>query len=76
MTAGNDEALAGYQTTRDELVKGLFDVTDRIASFEWDLEEAKNLHLDLNKEMKAEVDLLNTLDGDFVAAPAANSTVG
>lgn len=74
--AGSDEALAGYQTTRDKLVKGLFDVTDRIASFEWDLEEAKNLHLDLNKEMKAEVDLLNTLDGDFVAAPAANSTVG
>ena len=69
VTAGSDEALAGYQTTRDELVKGLFDVTDRIASFEWDLEEAKNLHLDLNKEMKAEVDLLNTLDGDFVAAP-------
>ncbi len=69
VTAGSDEALAGYQTTRDELVKGLFDVTDRIASFEWDLEEAKNLHLDLNKEMKAEVDLLNTLDGDFVARP-------
>jgi 2-polyprenyl-6-methoxyphenol hydroxylase-like FAD-dependent oxidoreductase len=76
VTAGTDEALAGYQTTRDELVKGLFDVTDRIASFEWDLDEAKNLHLVLNKEMKAEVDLLNTLDKDFVAAAAASSSSG
>jgi len=72
--AGTDEALAGYQKTRDKLVKGLFDVTDRIASFEWDLDEAKNLHLVLNKEMKAEVDLLNSLDGDFVVAPAARSS--
>jgi 2-polyprenyl-6-methoxyphenol hydroxylase-like FAD-dependent oxidoreductase len=68
VTAGGDEALAGYQSTRDELVKGLFDVTDRIASFKWDLAEAKAHHLVLSKEMNAEVDLLRTLDGDFVAA--------
>jgi 2-polyprenyl-6-methoxyphenol hydroxylase-like FAD-dependent oxidoreductase len=71
VTAGGDEALMAYQTTRDDLVKGLFDVTDRIASFEWDLEEAKAHHLVLSKEMNAEVDLLRTLDDDFVAAPVS-----
>jgi 2-polyprenyl-6-methoxyphenol hydroxylase-like FAD-dependent oxidoreductase len=71
VTAGGDDALIAYQTTRDDLVKGLFDVTDSIASFEWDLEEAKEHHLVLSKEMNAEVDLLRTLDDDFVAAPVS-----
>lgn len=63
---GGDAALARYQATRDELVMGLLEVTDRIASFEWDLEEAKVYHLTLSKEMNAEVDLLRTLNEDFV----------
>jgi 2-polyprenyl-6-methoxyphenol hydroxylase-like FAD-dependent oxidoreductase len=52
--AGTDEALTEYQATRDRLIDGLFTVTDRIASFAWDLEEAKALHLALSKEMNAE----------------------
>ena len=68
---GSEGALAGYQETRDGLVKGLLDVTDRIASFEWDLDEAKEDHLVLSREMNAEVDLLRTLDQEFVAPPAA-----
>ena len=68
---GGDGALAGYQETRDDLVKGLLDVTERIASFEWDLDEAKEEHLVLSREMNAEVDLLRALDQAFVAPPAA-----
>jgi flavin-dependent dehydrogenase len=64
---GGEAALVGYQETRDDLVKGLLDVTDRIASFEWDLDEAKEDHLVLSREMNAEVDLLRTLDQEFVA---------
>ena len=67
MTWG-DDGLAGYQQTRDELVRGLYDVTDRIASFDWTLEEAKVLHLKLSKEMNREVDLINTLDAAGTAA--------
>ena len=67
---GGDDALAGYQATRDDLVKGLLDVTDRISSFEWDLDEVKEHHFTLSREMKAEVDLLRTLDQEFVAPPA------
>jgi flavin-dependent dehydrogenase len=60
---GDDEALAAYQRVRDTLVLRLFAVTDRIASFDWDLEAVKELHLQLSKEMNAEVDLLKTLHG-------------
>ena len=64
---GSDRALTSYQATRDELVRGLLDVTGRIASFEWNLEEAKELHLTLSREMNKEVRLLRTLEG----APSA-----
>ncbi len=67
---GGGGALAGYQETRDGLVKGLLDVTDHIASFEWDLDEAKEDHLVLSREMNAEVGLLRTLDQEFVAPSA------
>ena len=67
---GGEGALAGYQETRDGLVKGLLDVTDHIASFEWDLDEAKEDHLVLSREMNAEVGLLRTLDQEFVAPSA------
>ncbi len=65
---GGEGALTGYQGTRDELVQGLLDVTGRIASFEWDLEKAKELHLTLSREMNTEVDLLRTLDGAVSAS--------
>ena len=67
---GGDRALAGYQETRDDLVKGLLDVTDHIASFDWDLDEAKEDHLALSREMNAEVDLLQTWDQEFVEPSA------
>jgi len=73
---GGDGALAGYQETRDDLVKDLLDVTDRIASFDWDLDEAKEEHLVLSREMNAEVDLIRTLDLEFVAPPTGASTAG
>ena len=72
VTEGGDSALAGYQETRNDLVRGLLDVTARIASFEWDLDGAKEDHLVLSREMNAEVDLLRTLDQQFVAPPAVN----
>jgi flavin-dependent dehydrogenase len=52
---GTDAAMADYELARDELSAGLFDVTDRIASCEWDVEELKALHHGLSDEMKREV---------------------
>jgi len=58
----DDAALLEYQSRRDELVRGLLDVTHRISAFDWTLEEVKEHHLRLNREMKAEVEILRALD--------------
>lgn len=59
---GGDRGVAGYQRERDRRVRGLLDVTDRIAAFEWTLEEVKELHIELNEQMKAQVAVLRALD--------------
>lgn len=59
---GTDQALARYQSTRDELSSELFEVTDRIAGFEWDLDVLKPLHMTLSRAMNHEVEALLGLD--------------
>jgi flavin-dependent dehydrogenase len=68
---GSDRALAGYQTNRDELSRDLFDLTDAIAGFDWDLETLKPLHKSLSKTMNEEVEALLRLD-----APSATREPG
>jgi menaquinone-9 beta-reductase len=58
---GTEQALAGYQSTRDELSRELFEVTGEIARFEWDLETVRALHLRLSRAMSAEVEALVAL---------------
>ena len=65
---GSDAALAEYQATRDAISGELFDITDRIAGFAWDLEELQKLHRRLSKTMNAEVTALLAL---VASSPAA-----
>ena len=58
---GGSEGPDGYQPGRDRRVRGLLDVTDRIASFEWTLDEVQDLHLALNREMNAQVEVQRAL---------------
>lgn len=44
--------MQDYPLERDALTMDFFRLTDRIASFDWSLDELKELHLDLNKAMK------------------------
>ena len=53
---------AVLEAARDERVKGFFDITDQIASFEWDMQEVKDQHLVLAREMNSLVDVTRTLD--------------
>ncbi len=62
VSARADSALLEYQQVRDEVGKGLMEVTDRIASLEWDLSEVKELHKRLAREMNAGVELIRTFD--------------
>jgi hypothetical protein len=52
---GGDEALGRYESLRDALSVRLFEVSDRVGSFEWDNREVKGLHRALSDEMKREV---------------------
>jgi flavin-dependent dehydrogenase len=51
---GTETAFAGYQTARDTLAVAHFEVTDAVASFEWDLARVQQLHRALSDEMKKE----------------------
>lgn len=66
--AGREHAFQEYQTTRDGLARGLMDVTGKIASLEWTLDELKQLHRRLSREMSAEVEVMLDWDGRPVAA--------
>jgi 2-polyprenyl-6-methoxyphenol hydroxylase-like FAD-dependent oxidoreductase len=68
VVAGGDGALAAYQAARDAASVGLFEATDRIASFAWDLDEARRAHRALARHMAAEVELLLGLDRAVAAA--------
>jgi flavin-dependent dehydrogenase len=63
---GTDAALARYQAERDEAARGILEVSDRLASFAWDLDEVKELHRALARHMAREAELLAALDA---AAP-------
>ena len=53
--AGSDAAFADYQEQRDAASLELFDTTDAIASFDWDLAKVRSLHETLARSMAREV---------------------
>lgn len=50
--------LATYQEARDALSEELFEITDRIASFDWDLGELGALHRRLGRALRAETEAI------------------
>ena len=68
--ADSPEALSAYQAARDTRVRGLMDVTDRIASFEWSLDEVRAEHLVLNRELNSLVDVVRALPAPEVTTSA------
>lgn len=57
-------ALAGYERVRDDVALPILQTTDAVASLDWSMEELQALHLDLSREMKAEVRVIERL-GDL-----------
>jgi 2-polyprenyl-6-methoxyphenol hydroxylase-like FAD-dependent oxidoreductase len=62
VVAGTSDALAGYERTRDELSRAMFDITDEIASFPSSEERLQQLHRALSGEMSREVKMLAGLE--------------
>jgi flavin-dependent dehydrogenase len=59
---GTTAALADYETTRHDLSRRLFEVTDDIASFAWTDAEVQTLHRAFSGEMSREVRALAALE--------------
>lgn len=55
-------ALHEYERTRDLLSEPLFDITERIASYGWDLAELRGNLRELSEAMRPELDALLDLD--------------
>ena len=70
---GTDEALLLYELDRDRRVETIFEVTDRIASFDWTLDEVRRLHKQLAKAMSDEVTTLNTQNAAGLLASGVHS---
>jgi 2-polyprenyl-6-methoxyphenol hydroxylase-like FAD-dependent oxidoreductase len=71
VASGSQEALAGYQRARDERSTELFDVTDAVASFDWDLTSVQQLHRSLSEQLKKETRDVTLLDGLQATHPSA-----
>lgn len=63
-------ALADYQAARDDVARGILDVTERIASFDWTMDEVKDLHRMLSRAMKAGLDVVEGFDRGVAGAAA------
>ena len=70
---GTTAALTGYETTRDDLSRRLFDVTDEIASLAWTDEQVQALHRAFSAEMSREVRALATLEPLACRLPLASA---
>jgi flavin-dependent dehydrogenase len=68
--AGTEAAFGRYAAARDALSLPLFEATDAIASFGWDLDALKQQHQSLNAAMKREVEHLAALDEASGTTPA------
>jgi len=71
VAAGTERAFGEYQAARDDLVTPFFEVTDRIASFDWDLGTVQEMHKFMSAEMNREVAAILALDPPVEAVGAA-----
>jgi flavin-dependent dehydrogenase len=56
------DAIRDYERTRDRLSEPLFEITERIASYRWDLAELRGHLRELSQAMRPEVDALLQFD--------------
>jgi menaquinone-9 beta-reductase len=59
IATGTDAALEAYAGDRDRRAAVLFEVTDRIASFDWTMDQARVLHKQLSEAMALEARALD-----------------
>lgn len=69
-TIAEGRSLADYQAARDDLSLRFFEISDRIASFDWDIPTVQQYHKMMSHEMSREEEALAVL-GETIPATAA-----
>ena len=57
-----NDGLSDYRAERDARVRGMLDITDRIAALDWTLDEVKAHHVELNRQMNSLIDAVRELE--------------
>lgn len=57
-------SMAEYEEIRDAVTRDLFEVTDRIASYAWTIDEVRKHLRDVSRAMKAEMDVIASFDAE------------
>ena len=73
---GTAAAFADYDTTRHDLSRRLFEITDDIASFAWNDSEVQSLHRAFSSEMSREVRALAALEPLTCPLPSVSAPHG
>jgi len=60
--AGGEFTMSTYQSMRDSVIGGLFEVTDRIAGYDWAIDDLKVYLREVSRAMKPELELIEKLD--------------
>jgi flavin-dependent dehydrogenase len=70
---GTSAAFADYETTRHDLSRRLFEITDDIASFTWTDRDVQSLHRAFSTEMSREVRALAALEPSACLLPSTSA---
>jgi menaquinone-9 beta-reductase len=70
--SGDASSLARYQTERDAIARDLIDVSDRIASFDWSMDEVRDLHQAFSRAMNVGVERIREWSLTGEAPPNAD----
>ena len=62
ITQGSDEALEAYEQIRNARAEEFMELSDKIGSYAWSMEELKSYHLRLSELMGHEMKLIRSLD--------------
>lgn len=65
--ATGESTMSAWQSTRDSVIGGLFEVTDRIAGYDWTMDELRGYLRDVSRAMKPELELIDELDREEAA---------
>lgn len=61
---GSERAFAEYQSARDDLSRTFFEISDRVASFDWDITTVQQYHRAMSEEMNRETEAIVAWDSD------------